>query len=396
MDTRYLLEGCWKYVLRLLPAEWETLARETKAVERFREIPSVEVLLQLLFMHLGLGYSLRETAARGQIGNLADVSDVALLKRLRKAGNYFRQLCLALLREQQRQPPDFMTGELPVRLVDATHVKEPGKTGSSWRMHVAIRLSDLECDYFEVTPATGKGTGETFTRIPIQPGECIMGDRAYGRVAGLAYVQNCGGFSVARIASNFPMEDAQGKRIELLDYMRTLKKPGDCKEWPVFIRHEGQVIPDRLCAVYKSQDAVDRASRKVVGRSKRKRQKLSPDTIELARFMMIFTTVPEDRLPLENALELYRFRWQIELLFKRFKSLAQLGHLPKTEKESAKAWLYGKMLICLLTEKAIARAKSFSPWGLVVPGQAAPEQVAGVQIYASSVAELDNAISVAR
>ncbi|MEO5378085.1 MAG: hypothetical protein H7832_09945, partial [Magnetococcus sp. DMHC-6] len=236
--------------------------------------------MRLLFMHLGLGYSLRETAARGRAGNLADVSDVALLKRLRNASTFFRQLCLLLLQEQEKQPPAFLMSGLPVRLVDATHVKEPGKTGSIWRMHIAMNLTNLECDYFDVTPAKGQENGETLIRIPIQPGECLMGDRAYGTVAGLAYVSNYGGFSIARIASNFPIEDANGKRVSLLEYMRTLKKPGDCKEWSVHLRHNGQVIPGRLCAIHKSQEAVDKAARKVVNRGKRKQQNVASETVE--------------------------------------------------------------------------------------------------------------------
>jgi hypothetical protein len=62
-------------------------------------------------------------------------------------------------------------------------------------------------------------------------------------------------------------------------------------------------------------------------------------------------------------LEWYRFRWQIELVFKRFKQIAQLGHLPKQDPESAKAWLYGKLFVALLTDKVLAQARTLSPWG---------------------------------
>ncbi|MEO5378069.1 MAG: hypothetical protein H7832_09865 [Magnetococcus sp. DMHC-6] len=108
MNTQNLLEGSWEYVLSLLLNDWETMARATKAVERLRDIPLIGILLRRLFMHLGLGYSLRETAARGRAGNLADVSDVALLKRLRNASTFFRQICLLLLQEQEKQPPAFL------------------------------------------------------------------------------------------------------------------------------------------------------------------------------------------------------------------------------------------------------------------------------------------------
>ena len=62
----------------------------------------------------------------------------------------------------------------------------------------------------------------------------------------------------------------------------------------------------------------------------------------------------------EEVLEWYRTRWQVELVFKRFKSLAQLGHLPKHDDESAKAWLYGKLLVALLVEKLTRRGQGRS------------------------------------
>jgi IS4 transposase len=121
---------------------------------------------------------------------------------------------------------------------------------------------------------------------------------------------------------------------------------------------------------------VEKAERKLKRRDQKQQQRVLPETIELARYMMLFTSIPNDKLTLKEVLELYRYRWQIELLFKRFKSLAQLGHLPKHEKESAKAWLYGKLLIILLTEKAIVMAKKFSPGGTDTPGQAVSQSVA--------------------
>ena len=56
-------------------------------------------------------------------------------------------------------------------------------------------------------------------------------------------------------------------------------------------------------------------------------------------------------------------RWQIELHFKRIKSLLRLGHLPKRSDESARAWIQGKLLTVLLIERLIEDARFFSPWG---------------------------------
>ena len=91
---------------------------------------------------------------------------------------------------------------------------------------------------------------------------------------------------------------------------------------------------------------------------------------------MVLTTWPEDRFPAGLVLEWYRFRWQIELVFKRFKQIAELGHLPKHHDDSAKAWLYGKLLVALLTEKVIQQANALSPWGYPFHEQTSAQPVA--------------------
>lgn len=71
----------------------------------------------------------------------------------------------------------------------------------------------------------------------------------------------------------------------------------------------------------------------------------------------------------------------MELTFRRFKSLAGLGHLPKRSDDSAQAWLYGKLLVALLAEKLARQAESLaiSPCG-AGRGTAA-QYLAGVQVH---------------
>ena len=85
--------------------------------------------------------------------------------------------------------------------------------------------------------------------------------------------------------------------------------------------------------------------------------------MEFARYVIVFTTFPEAAFTASEVLVWYRTRWQVELVFKRFKSLAQLGHLPKHDDESAQAWLYGKLLVARLVEKLRVHAETVSPWG---------------------------------
>ena len=102
------------------------------------------------------------------------------------------------------------------------------------------------------------------------------------------------------------------------------------------------------------------------------------ETLRFARYVILFTTFPTELYSATEVLEWYRLRWQVELVFKRFKSLAQLGHLPKFDDESAKAWLYGKLLVALLTEKIVRHARTLSPWGYSV--QAYAQHMEGIQV----------------
>ena len=83
----------------------------------------------------------------------------------------------------------------------------------------------------------------------------------------------------------------------------------------------------------------------------KKQHKVSARALEAAKYIGIFTTVNQEELSVEEVFEIYRYRWQIEIAFKRLKSLSGFGHLPKYDEQSCRAWIYGKLLIGLLAEK---------------------------------------------
>ncbi len=115
--------------------------------------------------------------------------------------------------------------------------------------------------------------------------------------------------------------------------------------------------------IRKSQTAIALAHKKLRRCASKHGTQLQPETLIYAQYVMVLTTFPREEFSLEQILESYRFRWQIEFVFKRFKQIAQLGHLPKYDDDSARAWLYGKLFVALLTEKLIQHASSISPWG---------------------------------
>ena len=351
----------WKLLSSLLPEDWERLAAETGALKGLRKDKSADALLRTLLIHLANGCSLRHTVARARAAGLADLSDVALMKRLRKSAEWLRRLCVELMRESGV----VAAGDAAAVAVDGTTVKEPGAGGSLWRLHYAVRLPTLECGHFELTSAKGPGTGESLTRFPVRAGDLVLADRCYSTAAGVRHVADRGGRVAVRVnTAALPLRDPEGGPFDLLGAVRTLRRAGAVGSWPVRVEVRGGApVAGRLCAIRKTREAALLAVKKLRRKASRRQRRLRPETIEYARHVIVFTTFPAAEFDAEAVLDWYRLRWQVELVFKRFKSLAGLGHLPKRDPTSARAWLYGKLLTALLTEKTLRHAEALSPWG---------------------------------
>jgi hypothetical protein len=350
----------WEVLHRFLPPGWREKARELGAVRRARKLDA-EKLLRVLLLHLADGCSLRETAVRAKVGKLADVSDVALLKRLRHAGEWLRWLAEGLMRGCVLQRPEGVFGKLRVRLIDATTVAEPGSTGSTWRIHYAVELPALRCDEVQVT---GVEAGETFRRFAVQPKDVFMGDRGYAQPQGIAHVVGAGGDVLVRMnLTNVPFLDGRGQPFDLLAHLRGLRGAA-VGDWDVWVcGPEGKRIAGRLCAVRKSKEAAEKAQGRLLREARKKKRRVRPETLEAAEYVFVFTTLARSVLDSFQVLEAYRGRWQIELAFKRLKSLLALGHLMKKDPEGARAWIHGKLVVAFLIETLILAGERFFPWG---------------------------------
>jgi hypothetical protein len=148
-----------------------------------------------------------------------------------------------------------------------------------------------------------------------------------------------------------------------LERVRQLSVPDEVGSWEVSVHGPARKIAGRLCAIRKTEAATRRAQRKIRRKAQQGGSTTKPETLECAAYVMVFTTLPATSFPAPVVLEWYRGRWQIELAFKRLKTLAKLGHLPDQNEETVRAWLYGKLLIALLGQKIARLGRDISPWG---------------------------------
>lgn len=353
-------EDDWDVLQSFLPLGWQEQARELGALRRCRKFANAQTLLRTLMIHLADGCSLRETAVRAKQGQLASVSDVALLKRLKSSGEWLRWMAENLMERWVSKPSAEVFGQnMRIRMIDGSCISEPGSTGTNWRIHYSINFPSLQCD--EVHVSSPK-VGESFKLFSVHPGDLFMGDRGFARPSGVGHVVNNGGDVLVRLHSTaLPLLKTDGTRFPLLEQLRTLHgtKLGD---WDVRMEHDGKFISGRICALKKSKQAAEKARTKVLHYGSKKGHEVKPETLEFAGYIMVFTTL-QRTFSSTTLLEMYRGRWQIELVFKRLKSIMGLGHLKKTDADAAKAWIHGKLFVAFLIEALISAGENFSPWG---------------------------------
>jgi hypothetical protein len=349
----------WEILRGWLPADLDVLARKHGFFQRARGITDGECWLRLILMHVAGGLSLEQTALRARELGLAEISAVALFKRLRKAEGWLRNICHHLLSEQQKRlGRSVWPKAYRVRAIDATDIQEPGSTGTDWRLHYSIRLPELICDHYELTDKHG---GESLGNFEFRKNELILADRGYSHWSGAAKVLDSGAQLLVRWSKTFPLQAVGGKAFNVLENVHKLDKR-TAGEWKVQFVYNRKVYRLRFCAVRKSRVAAERARLKLEREAKTDGYAPSPESLEVTGYVMVLSSLPPE-FSASQVLELYRCRWQVELAFKRLKSLLGAGHVPKSNDDSARAWMQAKLLTALLVERLLTEAKIFSPWG---------------------------------
>jgi hypothetical protein len=358
----------WDVLCSFLPEGWEDKARECGALTRARGIGGADALLRVLLIHIANGCSLAETSVRAEQMGLGKLNPSAVFKRLRAAEEWLRWMADQMRASLGMRKPQVVQR---VRAVDATAVSEPGSTGTDWRIHYAINLANLQCDFFELTDVHG---GETWRRFPVAAGDILLGDRGYANPNGVQHVIDGGADVVVRLNREaLPLYDKAQKRLDVVKVAGKLKANRNMEYMAWVHNGAGRQIAGRLLIVRRSRQATEYARKKLQQQASKKQTTVSAASLEAARYFFAWTTLPS-AWRRTQVLELYRSRWQIELAFKRMKSIMGLGHLPKTDPESCRAWLHGKLLTSLLVERMIGAAMIISPWGYEL--DAAQEQVA--------------------
>lgn len=360
MKVKEKAESDWEMVEAQLPADWREVADEMGLVQAQpsqlnAKVRDIREILRLVLHHAGAGASLRATTARAAATGVLVLSAVALHKWMKKLGPYLAALLQRMMGTATFAPERWAGFDLIAG--DATTVQRPGAKGTTTRIHYALRLADLSPRHLEVTDEKG---GETARRFRAKPGELWLLDRVYANPAGVASIDAQGAHVIVRYNRGaLPLYNALGARINVQQLLRAMRTRVVAHSYTAFVHGPaGERIEGRLCWLRlpedKAKEARERARREADGYC-------DAATLENAEYVSVFTTTDAARLTAEQVLTLYRARWQVELDFKRSKSIDDLDSLPNFLPETIYSWIYAKLLLQQIARMIATPRVAFPP-----------------------------------
>jgi hypothetical protein len=349
--TASILGDPFSDLLARLPAglNLDGLALETKAIQRKREVVDGATLLRIALARGPGGLSLRQTAAWASMLGIADLSNPGIKYRLDQATDFLAVLVERLLAAKAPGAALRWPGRI-LRVADGTCVSKPGSTGTDWRVHGVFDLGRGGFAHLELTDPHG---GEALERGAPLAGEIRIGDRNYARATVLRrFRAQSGGTAdfIVRLGWNaLQLTNRAGKAFDLIGYLQCLP-PGSSPHEVNLSAAVGGAEPAlavRLIVQRKPPEAAE-ATRLALHRSAaRKGKALDPRSLIAAEFMMLVTSLPKSGYSAPAILAAYRLRWQIELAFKRLKSLLHIDQLPTRTDRGSRSWLYAHLILAL-------------------------------------------------
>jgi hypothetical protein len=332
-------------------------AKQFKAFVRARELKCATDLLRVCFAYGPGGNSLRTSAATAAAYGIADVSDVAILGRVRRSGDWLKHLCEERLKLLSEAAAGLT--ERPIRIVDGSRLPGPG--GRAWRLLLAYDLMSASIIDAEITPTS---EGEKLDRLAILAGEIRLADRGFAQPDGIKNTLAAGGDLVVRLTWNsVRLTDRSGRPLDWLSLFKDASSLGSLDISVELHKARGNFKPIamRLVIIKKTPEAAAKALAKAQRASSKDGHKADPRTLAGTEHIVLLTSLKQDEFSPEKIGRLYRLRWQIEIAIKRLKSILHIDQLPAKAPDLARAWLHAHLLFALLLQEKSVETDAFPP-----------------------------------
>lgn len=371
------------------------LARETGFVQRASKLTGATFVQTLLF-----GWLNNPQATLQQLAQMAGTVGVAISPQgldqrfTQAAASFLQRVLEAAVHEivtahpvaiplLQRFAGVYVLDSSTIVLPDALATVWQGCGGGSERHTQSALKLQVQLDL-----STGALIGPTLQhgrtadqqaphQTTFKPGTLRLADLGYFSLAVLRELSAAGVYWLSRLHLHTYVFDQAGSALDLLPWLNHQRT--DAHDLPIRLGAQDR-LSARLLAIRVPAQVAQQRRRRLRKQARRKGQTLSPRYLALADWTLLVTNVPVELLTLEEALVLMRARWQIELLFKLWKSVGRLDESRSTQPWHTLCEVYAKMLALLVQHWLLV----LSCWQF--PDRSLMQAAQTIQRYATSLA----------
>lgn len=292
--------------------------------------------------------------------NIANINDTAFLKKFAKCREWLSWMVSKMTPKPivEYTLPESLKG-YTIAAADASNVTEKGRSGRTFRLHYVINLITLSCLSCKIT---GQKIGETLKNFSPKEKWILLADRIYGTLTSIEHCLQAGADFILRLKYDaFKLYDSNGNEINLLEKLSKVTSEA-AADIEVYVKLSVLGTTRlRICAAKIPDDKLENVTRRNKRKDSKKQQQTSAEALKMSEYVVVITSLPV-LISACDIISLYRLRWQVEIFFKRLKSIMDFGNVPLKREDSIHAWLNGKLLVSLLIEQMISEV-SFSPCG---------------------------------
>lgn len=193
------------------------------------------------------------------------------------------------------------------------------------------------------------------------PGDLCIRDLGYFSVESLKEIDEQGAFYISRLRTQTKVYKKKGKEWEEIDLVQigsTLKKNETYEMRDLYIGHKKQYVP-RLVIHHLTDDQLKNRLNKQKRTQKKKGVALTSHTTQKNAYNYIITNISQEELSAQETYKMYSLRWQIEILFKTWKSIYKIQEVKKVKKERFECHLYSTLIAIYITSSLAFQARAY-------------------------------------
>lgn len=347
----------------------EETARQTQFVRRKSAISGLNFLKAVVLGFLEKpGSSLNELAqsfldlgvevSPQGIDERINAFSVAFLRKLfSQALELFKNKCplpLSVLRQFSAiNIVDSSTKSLPETMAD--EYPGCGRVGAQAALKIQLVFDVLRGNLKQVEIETGLDPDQGYREYlkVVEGGSLTIVDLGYFCLDAFWAIADKSAYFLSRYFYPTGLLDELGKRIDLTRLLR--KQSGACNEVQVKLGCRSQhQIPCRLIILRNPKQVTEKRRRRAKAQAKKRGTTLSQTYLFLLGWTLFVTNAPDPMISLKQVYDFYRIRWQIELIFKLWKSYCGLNSILGWRKERVLTELYAKLIGILIVHFLLA------------------------------------------